>query len=84
MSSIYGFERSLPFAAIALLIAALFAVAFLGSTPIGAPIIGAISQAFGPRAGLVVGGVTALVAGGVALRGLHHRVAARGPRAVSA
>ncbi|MEP6625062.1 MAG: MFS transporter [Acidimicrobiia bacterium] len=63
-------------------VAALFAVAFLGSTPIGAPIIGAVSQIFGPRSGLVVGGVTALVAGGLALRGLNQRVAAR-PRAAS-
>lgn len=58
-------------------VAALFAVAFLGSTPIGAPIIGGISQLFGPRSGLVVGGVTALVAGGLALRALNARVADR-------
>ena len=56
-------------------VAALFAVAFLGSTPIGAPIIGAISQVFGPRSGLIVGGVTALVAGGLALRALNERTA---------
>ncbi len=54
-------------------VAALFAVAFLGSTPIGAPIIGAVSQISGPRSGLVVGGVTALVAGGLALRSLRRR-----------
>ena len=57
--------------------AALFAVAFLGSTPIGAPIIGAVSQIFGPRSGIVVGGVTALVAGALALRSLNARVADR-------
>ncbi len=60
-------------------VAALFAVAFLGSTPIGAPIIGGISQLFGPRSGLVVGGVTALVAGGFALRALNLRVASVEP-----
>ena len=58
-------------------VAALFAVAFIGSTPIGAPIIGGISQLFGPRSGLVVGGVTALVAGGLALRALNAHVADR-------
>ena len=40
----------------------LWAVAFLGSTPIGGPIIGWISQTFGPRYGIVVGGVACLVA----------------------
>jgi MFS family permease len=35
---------------------------FLGSTPIGGPIVGAISDAWGPRAGLVVGAVACLVA----------------------
>ncbi len=57
-------------------VAALFAVAFLGSTPIGAPLIGAISQAFGPRAGLVVGGATAIVASTFALSTLARRAAA--------
>jgi MFS family permease len=57
-------------------VAALFAVAFLGSTPIGAPIIGALSQVFGPRSGLIVGGITALVAGGLALKALNERTAA--------
>ncbi len=53
-------------------VAALFAVAFLGSTPIGGPIVGAISQAFGPRAGLVLGGVTATLTALVALYGLSR------------
>lgn len=39
---------------------ALQAILFLGSTPIGGPVIGAISDAVGARAGLVVGGVAAL------------------------
>jgi MFS family permease len=45
---------------------ALYAIAFLGSTPIGSPIVGWISSAWGPRAGFAVGGVAALLAGAVA------------------
>jgi MFS family permease len=41
---------------------ALWAVAFLGSTPIGGPIAGFVSQHFGGRAGLVMGGIACLVA----------------------
>jgi hypothetical protein len=36
----------------------------LGSTPIGGPLLGAICDAYGPRAGLVLGGVAALAAAG--------------------
>ena len=57
-------------------IAALFAVAFLGSTPIGGPIVGTISQVFGARAGLVLGGAAALVTGVFALRALNRRLTA--------
>ena len=39
---------------------ALQAMVFLGSTPIGGPIVGAICQVFGARFGLVVGGVACL------------------------
>ena len=41
---------------------ALWAVAFLGSTPIGGPIAGYVSQHLGGRAGLVMGGIACLVA----------------------
>ncbi|HLU58857.1 MAG TPA: MFS transporter [Pseudonocardia sp.] len=41
---------------------ALWAVAFLGSTPIGGPIAGYVSQHFGGRAGLAMGAVACLVA----------------------
>jgi MFS family permease len=44
---------------------ALWAVAFLGSTPIGGPIAGFVSQHFGGRAGLALGAVTCLVAAGL-------------------
>jgi MFS family permease len=39
---------------------ALYFVVFLGSTPIGAPIIGWIAQQFNPRVALAVGGVATL------------------------
>ena len=41
---------------------ALWTVAFLGTTPVGAPVIGFIGDHAGPRWSLVTGGVTALVA----------------------
>jgi MFS family permease len=41
---------------------ALYSVVFLGSTPIGAPLVGWLAEAAGPRAGLVLGGTAALVA----------------------
>ena len=41
---------------------ALYSVVFLGSTPIGAPLVGWLAGAAGPRAGLVVGAVAALLA----------------------
>jgi MFS family permease len=43
---------------------ALWAVAFLGSTPIGGPIAGYVSEHFGGRAGLVMGGIACLIAAG--------------------
>jgi MFS family permease len=41
---------------------ALYSIVFIGSTPIGAPLVGWIADAAGPRAGLVVGAAAALVA----------------------
>lgn len=43
---------------------AIYFVLFLGSTPIGAPIVGWISEAFDPRAALAVGGI-ATIAGSI-------------------
>jgi MFS family permease len=55
-------------------VAALFTVAFLGSTPIGGPIIGWVSQQLGPRAGLLVGGVATLAVTVSAIAGIRrHR-----------
>jgi MFS family permease len=42
---------------------ALWAVAFLGTTPFGGPIIGWIGENVGPRWGMVVGGVATVLAG---------------------
>lgn len=63
---------------------ALWAVTFLGSTPIGGPIIGAVAQHLGPRAGLAVGAAACLVAAvlGVCAMPLipgPHRVLERRP-----
>ncbi len=44
-------------------IMALYAVVFVGSTPIGGPLIGWISQDAGPRVGLAIGAVGAIAAG---------------------
>lgn len=54
-------------------VAALFTVAFLGSTPIGGPIIGWVSQQLGPRAGLWVGGVATLAVTAAAIAGIRRR-----------
>jgi len=45
---------------------ALYSVVFLGSTPIGAPIAGWLSEVAGPRTGLLLGATAALVAAGAA------------------
>jgi MFS family permease len=42
---------------------ALYSVVFLGSTPIGGPLLGWIAQATDPRASLALGGAAALLAG---------------------
>jgi MFS family permease len=39
---------------------ALQAIVFLGSTPIGGPLVGWVSDAFGARAGIVLGGLACL------------------------
>ena len=57
---------------------ALFSVAFLGSTPIGGPIVGWVSQVLGPRAGLALGGI-ASVAAAVAAVALFRRSPSQAP-----
>jgi MFS family permease len=59
---------------------ALWAVAFLGSTPIGGPIVGVVSQYLGPRWGLGLGALACAVAaliGGLVLRRIRKVEAAR-------
>ena len=51
---------------------ALWSVAFLGTTPIGGPLIGAIGEHAGPRWGLAVGGLAALAAAALGLRSLRQ------------
>jgi MFS family permease len=46
---------------------ALYILGFLGTNPIGAPLVGWFAEAFGPRASIWVGGVVSLAAAGVAL-----------------
>jgi MFS family permease len=45
----------------------LYSVVFLGSTPIGAPLVGWLAQVGGPRAGMALGGASALVAAALAV-----------------
>jgi MFS family permease len=49
---------------------ALWAVAFLGSTPIGGPIVGWVGEHIGPRIALGMGGVATLASGILAYRAL--------------
>jgi len=51
---------------------ALHGLVFLGSTPIGGPMLGWICEAFGARAGLVIAGGTALLAGLALMPRLHR------------
>ena len=43
-------------------VTALWSVTFLGSTPVGGPIVGAVAQHLGPRAGLGLGTAACLAA----------------------
>jgi MFS family permease len=51
----------------------LWAVVFLGSTPIGSLVVGAIATVWGPRAAFAFGGVAALLTGVVVGWGLRRR-----------
>jgi len=62
---------------------ALWALAWLGSTPIGGPIVGWIGQEIGARWSLVIGGLPTLICGILALPALtriDRRAAARQPQ----
>lgn len=60
----------------------LWAVAFLGSTPIGGPLIGWAIGAFGARVGLGIGGISCLIAAGLGVAGIN-RLRARHERGTS-
>ena len=51
---------------------ALWALAWLGSTPVGGPVVGWIGQEIGPRWALVAGGLPTLVCGILALPALSR------------
>ncbi len=59
---------------------ALYAIAFLGSTPVGSPIVGWICAVWGPRAGFAIGGIAALVSGFVAWLSFARIRSEREPR----
>ncbi|MGD0393270.1 MAG: MFS transporter [Acidimicrobiales bacterium] len=54
---------------------ALYAMAFLGTTPIGAPLVGAIAQWTNPRVALLVGAAATVMAAGVLM--WRHQVGLR-------
>jgi predicted MFS family arabinose efflux permease len=54
---------------------AIYAIIFLGGTPIGAPLTGALAEHLGPREAVAFGAIAAVVAGVVALRALAARSA---------
>lgn len=62
----------------------LWFVAFQGSTPIGAPIVGAVMSGFGPRAGLGLGAAAALVVAAAGAATMRARGVPANPRARAA
>jgi MFS family permease len=61
---------------------ALWSVVYLGSTPVGGPIVGWVSENAGPRAGLALGAAATLAAGLGLLRAATHGQRAAEPHAV--
>jgi MFS family permease len=59
---------------------ALWAVAFLGSTPVGGPIVGLVSDAVSPRGGLALGAIACLAAAVIGAVALSRGVRADGDR----
>jgi MFS family permease len=60
---------------------ALQTVLMIGTTPIGGPILGVVADAVGGRAPVLIGGIAALVASGLAIV-FTRRAAARDPEPV--
>jgi MFS family permease len=55
---------------------ALWSVAYFGTTPIGGPIVGALSDRTNPRIGIALGGMTAIITGLVVWLGRRHQAPA--------
>ena len=62
---------------------ALWAVAFLGSTPLGGPIVGLVSDGISPRGGLALGAIACMIAAALGALALARGVRADGDRAVA-
>ncbi|MGI8482893.1 MAG: MFS transporter [Thermomicrobiales bacterium] len=60
---------------------ALWSVAFLGTTPVGGPLMGALGEHAGPRWALLVGGIAALVAAGFGLMAIRRNTPRPAPLA---
>jgi MFS family permease len=58
---------------------ALFAVTFLGTTPIGGPLVGWIAERFGPRSALGVAAAATVLVGLVGLAGVRRTRRRRAP-----
>lgn len=58
----------------------LYGMAFLGTTPIGAPLVGLIIAASDPRVGLLVGAASALAASGLLAARRHRRLLQTAPQ----
>ncbi len=56
---------------------ALQAIVFLGSTPIGGPILGWVCQQYGARSGVMIGGLAAMVAAGYGWRAVRNAAPAQ-------
>jgi MFS family permease len=62
----------------------LYMLAFIGGTPFGAPVIGAITSQYGPRAGMLVCGVVPVLAACVMAAAMARREGRRHPAAIAA
>ncbi len=62
---------------------ALYGVVFLGSTPIGSPIVGWLGESLGPRLDFMLTGLVAVVMGGSVLWARQRRMAAKASAALS-
>jgi MFS family permease len=62
---------------------ALWAVAFLGSTPLGGPIVGLVADGISPRGGLALGAIACLIAAALGALALARGVRADGDRAIA-